>query len=199
MSVNELTKSWQQGFQYFNPIAHELKHSYSERWFRIHTLPDSKRYAESNEEYKEICDRHNMILSDLIGVENPFFLLTANYRMINEEPTQDKRLVKLNLQSEYWRNICPFEDSPEIYWDIYFDELIWKENSLNDLLCLVADEEISNVIFFSARKNLIYHPYDGGADIILETTELRDFYKNKYKIGYRNIRKDFNFNETFNR
>ncbi len=181
MSVKELTKSWQQNFQHFPPIAHELKHSYSERWFRIHTLLDSKRYAENQREYEEIFNRHNFIVSDLIGIESSFFLLSASYRMINEKPTQDKRLVKLNLQSDYWRNICPFEDTAEICWDIYFDELIWKENSLDDLLRLVADDEIRNVMFFSVRENLIYHPYDGGADIILKTKELRDFYKSKYK------------------
>ena len=67
------------------------------------------------------------------------------------------------------------------FWHIYFDTKIWKEDSVNELFRLVANDEVPNVMFFSVEKQIVYHPYDGGSDIIFDNSQLRDFYKEKYK------------------
>lgn len=182
MNTEELIKIWNNNFPNFPPVPSELKNRFKERWLRIHTLPKSKRYPENEGEYNEILQRHNLILSDLFRRNHQYFLITFHYGYKSEGLTKDKKLQKLNLQRNLW---CSFKadefDNDSFYWHAYFDEHIWKEHLFDALFRLVIDDEVENVMFFSTEKNILYHPYDGGADIFFINSELRDFYKDKYK------------------
>jgi hypothetical protein len=180
MTGEELTKQWNKMFPDFPPVAAELKHFFKERWFRIHTLPESKRYAENKSEYNEILNRHNVILSDLFSADHSYILL-SEYGSESKEPVTDKRIEKLNLQKNYRLSLqADDDDSEHFYSHFYFDSKCWEENSLNDLFLLIADDEIRNIMLFSIEKSIVYHPYDGGADIFFKNSELRDIYKEKY-------------------
>lgn len=183
MKSNELTQSWNDNFPNFLPIAHKLKEKFSERWFRIHTLPESKRYPENEQEFDEIFRRHNLTLTDLFGTSQKYFLLTNSYGLSLEKIKREAKLVKLNLQKNYWQSVNIVEDDEfePYYWHIYFDEKDWAEGSLDGLFRLVANDAVGGVTLFSADKKVAYHPYDGGADIIFDNSNLRDFYKDKYK------------------
>ena len=67
MTEIEFIDYWNKEYPGSYPINHELKWIYPDRWFRIHSLPDSKRYAESADEYKIILERQNQLINDLIG------------------------------------------------------------------------------------------------------------------------------------
>ncbi len=58
------------------PMAHELKVNFTDRWVRFHSLPESKRYPESNEEYQEVLSRHNQVLNELCAMNNEVYLIT---------------------------------------------------------------------------------------------------------------------------
>lgn len=62
MQSDELNKFWTDEFGDNLPVASELKWKFEQRWFRIHTLPDSKRYPDNESEYDEILRRHNIVL-----------------------------------------------------------------------------------------------------------------------------------------
>lgn len=49
------------------PIPHVLKYYFSEFWFRIHSLAESKRYADSQAEVQLLLDRQNQIITDCFG------------------------------------------------------------------------------------------------------------------------------------
>lgn len=44
-------KLWRNAFGETAPIGYQLKDIFPERWLRVHSLPESKRYADSKEEY----------------------------------------------------------------------------------------------------------------------------------------------------
>jgi hypothetical protein len=46
------------------PIAHRLRDHYPERWVRFHSLPGSKRFADTADEYATTLDRHNTVLTE---------------------------------------------------------------------------------------------------------------------------------------
>jgi hypothetical protein len=58
---------WQSHFGEIAPRGHLLRRALSERWVRFHSLPDSKRYAESADEYAELQRRHLAVASVLFG------------------------------------------------------------------------------------------------------------------------------------
>ena len=180
---NSFVKRWKKKFPESYPIGYELKWIYNKRWFRIHSLPESKRYAENEVEYQIIYKRQNQIIQDILG-DNPKVILSfglytdditnSNYKEITEfgefEKVDTLELHKIN----------PEEYEDEYYYDVYIKEATWETNKRNDILKSIADDEIRMMII-SFDKNRIINPYDGGMDIILESEIKRDIYKSKYK------------------
>jgi hypothetical protein len=184
MTAEEINKYWKQQYPECPPIPHYLKLIYKDRWLRIHTLPESKRYAETEQEYDEILRRHNTLLNDLLGERTPYVLITVGYSD-TPEPTPpngeldhlisgNKELVTIGIHQLERR-------AEPNYWHLYFNERRWVEHSMDDLLKKVADDEIGNVLFISIEKRVLYHPYDGGADIVVESEQMRDLMRAKYQ------------------
>ncbi|MDJ1503014.1 DUF3885 domain-containing protein [Xanthocytophaga agilis] len=67
MTKEQFTIFWSSTFPDTLPISHYFKYDYSDRWFRIHSLPESKRYADNEEEWNILLHRQNTIISDLLG------------------------------------------------------------------------------------------------------------------------------------
>lgn len=50
-----------------HPAAADLKHRFRDRWVRFHSLPESKRYPETDAEYEVLLSRHHTVLGELAG------------------------------------------------------------------------------------------------------------------------------------
>lgn len=183
MTENEFIDYWNREFPESLPINHELKYVYPDRWFRIHSLPESKRYAENESEYQIIFNRQNTLINDLFGdnsgIITSFGLYTEdlsndNYKELNEFWEFDK-VQTISLHKER-----PNEYEDEMYFDIYIKADQWKMNSKNEILKAIADDEI-RAMFICPSKDCIIAPYDGGVDIIVDSTEKRDELKQKYR------------------
>ena len=173
---------WSTYFPEAYPISYELKWVYPNRWFRMHSLPESKRYAETEEEYQIILQRQNQLISDLIGEGEKIVLLLGVYRYANELITY-KIINKFG--EFYWVKtlelhlLRPEEHEEECYYDIYIQENNWSQNQFNTLLKAIADDQIRILIIYPKLKRII-SPYAGGMDLILESAEKRDEYKQIY-------------------
>lgn len=75
MTVDDFADFWRNNFKESPPISYILRGEYREFWFRVHYLPDSKRYPESDSEMEEILLRENTIVDDLIGQGKSYILL----------------------------------------------------------------------------------------------------------------------------
>jgi hypothetical protein len=180
---DEFNNTWKATFPESYPIGDELKWVYDKRWFRIHSLPESKRYAENEDEYQIIFKRQNEIIQDLLGENLNVTLLFGLYRneITNsnyEEVTEFGEFEKVDTLELH--QIRPEEYEDEFYYDIYIKETDWKINQRNNILKEIADDSIRMMII-SFEKNRIINPYDGGVDLILESEIKRDYYKSKYK------------------
>lgn len=173
---------WQSNYPEAYPIGHELKWIYSDRWFRIHSLPESKRYAETAEEYQLIFEIQNELITNLVGEGTELILLTGLY---GEEATPNEfheieslcgfsKVEILDLHK-----IKPEEYEETLLYNIFIKKVNWESNKYNELLKLIADDEFS-MMFICPDKNRIINPYDGGVDIIMETKLLRDKVKQIY-------------------
>ena len=183
MNIIEFNKYWETEYPESFPICHELKWVYNDRWFRIHSLPESKRYADTEEEYQIIFNRQNKLINDIIGEENEIILVFGLYTndICNDNYFNLKsfneftKIQVIDLHAER-----PEEFEENTLFDIYIKIQKWKNNALNDILKSIADEEIC-LMFVCPSKKCIVGPYDGGVDIILDTTENRDKIKSKYQ------------------
>jgi len=80
MTEIEFIDHWKEKYSELFPINQQLKSVYPDRWFRIHSLPESKRYAENADEYKIILNRQNQLLDDLIGEETQIAISFGFYK-----------------------------------------------------------------------------------------------------------------------
>lgn len=183
MKESEFIRYWNNEYPESLPINHELKWIYKKRWFRIHSLPESKRYAETEEEYNIILERQNQLIDDLIGKESEIVicfglymndLTNENYRELTDFG-EFQKVTTIDLQKER-----PEEYEDEMYFDIFVKIENWRRDNRNEILKAIADDEI-RAMFICESKKCIIAPYDGGVDLILESMELRDHLKLKYK------------------
>ena len=50
----------------------------------------------------------------------------------------------------------------------------------SQMLELVASDTVANVLFVSPRQQCVYHPYDGGGDVLLPSPTARDAMRARY-------------------
>jgi hypothetical protein len=145
MNKKDFETLWTLNYPDTVPIAHLFKHDYSDRWFRIHSLPDSKRYADNEEEWGTLVSRQNEIITDMLGLDTPILIVTGEYNWGDNKTihtTGDERVlipfsfvqldnIELNkIDSEQY-------DEQDIYRSA-FTETIWKPNYHNNLLREIA-------------------------------------------------------------
>lgn len=183
MTASEFIDYWNKEYPESFPINHELKLIYPDRWFRIHSLPESKRYAETRDEYKIILDRQNQLIDDLIGKDSEIAISFGLYRLdITNNNYKEltgfgefEKVLTIDLRKER-----PEEYEDDMYFEIYTKTEKWENGNKDEILKAIADDEI-RAMFVSPSKKCVIAPYDGGVDVIVESMEKRDRLKSKYK------------------
>jgi len=186
MNPVKFREDWNHSFPGITPVNFLFRRDLSSRWFRIHSLPNSKRHAEDVLEWEILLTRHNDILDDLFEWGEDLYLVAASY-----EQDECEELHPFNaVQSLKSFNMIPLEAvnlhhvDPQ-RWDIgsrlvpMVTVINWEREKFNEIIKDVANDN-SRVFFFSRSKNRIVAPYDGGIDIILEDGKVKDFYRLKY-------------------
>ena len=190
--IDELEAHWGVHYSEGPPIAHWLRTDYEQRWVRFHSMPGSKRWPEDAAEMDVILGRHNAVLAALANEGEPLWLLTVGYsengvpiRAMEYPEDVSSELVEgfeeIDPDAVLWRTLAihEIEDDPDLslYWHVYASRRVWSPRSLDRVLRHVARDEIANVMIVSEAGRWLYHPYDGGADVILESTRQRDMWK----------------------
>jgi hypothetical protein len=186
LKKEEFERLWSLNYPCTFPIMYWFKHDFKDRWFRIHSLPDSKRYAEDEKEWDILLSRQNGIITDLLGKECPVSLVTGEYYWGDTKQVHvtDENETLLLFSFKHL-DIVDFEKTPSNYYDdigFYrpaFAQTIWNPNEHDKLLKEIAKDNI-RAFFVSFEKNVIIAPYDGGIDIVLKDGLTRDLYKAKY-------------------
>lgn len=187
MTAEEFKIFWTSNYPDTIPIGHHFRHDYADRWFRIHSLPDSRRYPSGPKDWDILLSRQNTILTDLITNGSPFALVTGEFYIegytdssaTNEtasvKPFAFTRLEPIDLHLHDPVNY----EKGQIY-TLMFTEQVWSHHKYDEILRDVAEDNL-RVFFVSICNNYIVAPYDGGMDIILRDSSTRDLYKERYR------------------
>jgi hypothetical protein len=187
MTREEFKTLWTSRYPETIPISYQFKHDYSDRWFRIHSLPESKRYADSDDEWKILLNRQNSIITDILGDNSKILIVTGEYHhdgYIELNSLEDINSIK-QFSFTHLDNIDLHKSSPEEYdqgqtYKPQFCESVWKKGNWDNVLRDIAQDNV-RVFFMSVDNDIVVAPYDGGVDFILKDKETRDNYKNKYR------------------
>ncbi|WP_406303278.1 hypothetical protein OHA61_13630 [Streptomyces sp. NBC_00885] len=168
---------WQERRPSGPPIAHTFRSTYPDRWVRFHSLPESKRYPDSRDEYAIVLDRYNTILDELFAGTD-VFVVTMDWSNTPTGPagypTPRQTLHPDGIR--WWTESEQDDPDPEFHTHtrLYATRRPWERGCVDELLRAVADEVVVEVFFTDTELRRIHHPYDGGADVILTTTTERD-------------------------
>jgi len=123
MSGTECRAWWNEQFPDSPPVGFMLRQAYPQRWLRIHSLPESKRFAETKEEYTELLLRHNIVATETLGEGSRCYLIQGCWGKPGER--QDGWIVAIESEA----------------LDIQFGvvETIWSYRQHEGLLREVAD------------------------------------------------------------
>ena len=138
------------------PVACVMRHRLPHLWLRVHSLPDSKRYPETEEERDVVMARYASFGTALLGVKAPCYIVRSQ---MNED----------TLDSKYWGSFAwtklpRVDESDEDYWSSWCADAIWCPEEFRVLLADVAEDRDWGVAFVSKVSNSIFAPYDGGSD-----------------------------------
>ncbi|MBF0371066.1 MAG: hypothetical protein HQL52_16575 [Magnetococcales bacterium] len=191
MDGNEFRAWWDQRFQGIAPVGWAIRKALPQRWLRIHSLPESKRYPENEEEYAILLDRHNQAATEVLGAGNDCILLFSSFGVEPgpaqfSEPLPSPHLDLVQRLQEVPGNENPFDDpdSPDDPEPLFLRQsmvgTIWQSGAFDTLLREAAEDHLLHQLFISLATEELYAPYDGGADLIFATTEKRDAYREKW-------------------
>lgn len=187
-SLAGLTEAWERRWPGALPISWMLKLDLSETWVRFHSLPGSKRYADSDDEYEVLLARHHQVLSELHG-GSARDLLVIHTRADADGAFSASKDFRLEARTTpLWQTFLDRDDSAgdPVRWYSFVDRIAPTREALDPLLRRIADDE-DRAILTNDRLDWLYAPYDGGADVIVETVgrcdQLRTLYLDWLPMG----------------
>lgn len=186
MTANDFKNFWGSRYPETVPISHYFKHVYSDRWFRVHSLPQSKRYANNEQEWSIILQMQNQIITDLIGENSYFLLVTGEHWMKGytelhpiAEVASIKQIPFILLDKIDLNKFIPDEYEIGMFYRPMFSEQIWVPQKFDNLLRDISDDNL-RAFFISIENELIIVPYDGGIDFIVKNKAMKEVYTRKY-------------------
>ena len=135
-------------------------------WVRFHSLPGSKRYAETEEETALILSRGNQLASEFLGEGQTCWIVTA--RPNGHGVSGDE--VGSWIEDE--------ADEDSLVWRYFAEIGVWSSGIFDEQLKDLADDALEYVIWFRPSDGRVFAPYDGGFDLFsphaTDIAEVRD-------------------------
>ncbi|WP_304219732.1 hypothetical protein [Phenylobacterium aquaticum] len=136
-------------------------------WLRFHTLPGSKRYADTPGEAAEVLRRVSAVGDAVLGREARCqLLLIEAYGEFHADAYRKVREAFGLIPA--WSFDDPEDD--ELVWAVHKTQVGWSGAAFAPLLSMIADDEIANVLWFS-ESGSVFAPYDGGIDVFMRPAE----------------------------
>lgn len=186
----KFTKDWLHHYSDSPPVSHWFKWAYPDNWFRIHSLPQSKRYPDNDNEWKILLKRQNEIITDMFGLDTNVYLVSSDadreFKTLsvlhygNGEMYQFIHIGEIDLYKldvEYYRDEYIYDKHT---FKPVFAEIVWRPYLHDNLLKEIANGN-TRVFLVSFDKEIIIAPYDGGIDFIVKEERTKDIYKTRYK------------------
>ena len=174
-----LNTFWIEHLERADPLAYALRERFADRWVRFHSLPESKRYPDTKAETAEILKRHNTLMGDLFAPGTDVYLLTTHYTEHETPGTSYDALTVIDTGAQHWTTILG-EDEDDINAHIYVSEWTWAPGVFDPVLRLVINDQVSNIMIADAESASLLHPYDGGMDVIVKSSDDRNRLKARY-------------------
>jgi hypothetical protein len=149
---------WLNAYSTVQPTGWALRHAFPNRWLRIHSLTNSKRYPETDFDWAELRERHFHSSSLLLDGVDAGFLIVP-WACASDDVFRGLGLTPTRGLPEYQ----PDDDEPPT-GPFHAVAFRWSFEAFLPILEAIADDA-TRALFVSTDALRIYAPYDGGADL----------------------------------
>ena len=157
LAGDDFRQAWDKVFGAILPVGYVLREACGDRWARFHSLPDAKRFSQTNGEDRLVLGRANQLACDMFGTKNSVWLCvlgTGSYAREQRLPVAFS--APLDAQSDD-AFVMPFHACV----------VDWKSGAFDDLFLAIAEDR-ERALFFDPDCGRVMAPYDGGFDLIWE-------------------------------
>ncbi|MES2950943.1 MAG: hypothetical protein V4858_20605 [Pseudomonadota bacterium] len=176
MSQPSISAAWQASFGKALPAGYLCRATLPERWMRIHSLPESKRYPESEDERREILRRHGAAALYALGEDSEcvlFITLHGESRNWSDYLGEGTRyspefLMLDRLAPEHVQSLDKGDDG---VLQFFATRQRWRTGAFDELILMCADGIAGPYLFASTEGGSAYAPYDGGADLFFSSAD----------------------------
>jgi hypothetical protein len=139
------------------PVSFIMRKAISDSWFRIHSLPESKRYPEDETEWEILFERHRALTDAVLAEGGP---CRVHYTLFDDAGFSEDLVPSLD-----WGDIRPlrYGDDETVYTQTA--ETSWSFEAFMPWIKRRSDDDLGWISFHSLDTDAVYSPYDGGADI----------------------------------
>lgn len=165
MENESIRSEWRDIFGAALPVGFSCREILQDLWLRIHSLPGSKRYAETDLERKEILDRQNAVAEYVLVDGSQCTIFVTSF---GKSKVWSPSFAPLN-------GITPThvmshnQDGDDLQF--FATNVYWRKGRFDDLISVIADDRSSPVLFANMSRRSVYAPYDGGADLFFSSSE----------------------------
>lgn len=175
---------WKRHYPGANPVGYMLRTSRVPHWVRFHSLPQSKRYPDNEEQWETLLARQNTLADEILGEGEPCWLAQSCWE--TPEGVTEAAYARDPFWAchEYGLTFCfRFIDgsqSEEIVWNVHAKQTAWRSRGFDQLLRVVADDQVAPTLWLSEATGCVLAPYDGGVDLFLPSLSMLQHLKAKY-------------------
>lgn len=166
------------------PLGYCLREAHHARWLRLHSLPESKRYADDDTERAEVRHRAWAAASEVLPTGGAVWLVSC---LFGQGPRQLRLTEAPALVFE--RAGRYQHESLEEPCVAYVAQTSWPHVDFDRLVDAIA-EDAMRAVWFSSVTGEVFAPYDGGIDLIVETTERAESLRRLFPPGWFSRRTD---------
>ncbi len=159
-------KSWAEYYGELPAVAHILRRELPERWLRIHSLPESQRYANTEPEYAELLRRHNDVAAEVLGDAEPVVICLCTWGR-PEDHAASFAEFRWARRLSFSEIVVVKPDATDGPLAVSASPALWSAGHWDDLIRDIADDRLPSVALYNPRSGEVYAPYDGGADLFL--------------------------------
>lgn len=164
-----------------------MRRPFRERWLRIYSLPEGKRYPTNEEEIATILRRHNDVAEVVLGDGAVCAVIVAGD---SDDPPSLRALGARPVEgwAQRWMDDKEFAEELEGL-EFAAGLCTWRRGKFNELIHDVAEDRTDLLLFVSLETGRVYGPYDGGADLFFESEQAKDEFAGRFP-EWRSPRQD---------
>lgn len=171
-AVEQMRRLWEAYYSAYSLRGYRQFPEFTETFgLRLHNLPMSKEFAETDAEFQEAERRQFAILSALIksgpATSGRLLVISSSYSGGQFRRLRESMLREFLPQASFWQSVPIDLQNPkyQLWQHVFVSEIDVSDTGLKALLRLIVDEKPVDMVIMSPAVDWWMQPYHGGNDI----------------------------------